>query len=83
MDSKRNVYGRLQRLEEALAPESNAFDCVIEYDEHTTPEEIEAMKAERAARGARVFIMMPKNGGVSRLLLVVPESEVARIHEKR
>lgn len=69
----KTLENRLERLEEVLAPKSEAVSCVIEYDEHTTPEEIEAIKAERVARGARVIVLMRKKGAVPELLLIMPE----------
>jgi hypothetical protein len=56
----KTLENRLERLEEVLVPKPSVSSCVIEYDEHTTPEEIEAMKAERIARGARLIVLMPK-----------------------
>lgn len=79
MKSKRNLHVRLERLEEALAPNSNGPGCVIEYDEHTTPAEIEAMKAERAAKGARVFVLMPKKGGEPELILRMSWKEATKL----
>lgn len=69
---------RLQHLEESLALESCTFGGVIEYDEHTTLEEIEAVKAERLARGARVLVLMPKKGTVPEVLLVLPGKKTIR-----
>ena len=69
----KTLENRLERLEDVFALKSNAFSCVIEYDEHTTPEEIEAIKAERIARGARVIVLMPKKGSVPELLLIMSE----------
>ena len=63
MNSKGNLTVRINRLEEALAPQGNAFDCVIAIDKHTTPKEIDAMIAERASRGTRAFLLLPSNRG--------------------
>jgi hypothetical protein len=59
MNSKGDLTVRIYRLEEALGPQRNACDCLIEIDKHTTPEEIEVITAERAARGTKAFLLLP------------------------